>query len=308
MLSYHPVIEEINFDGNRVDVLRLDLIHPEFGGNKIFKLSYNVAEAKATGHNTLLTFGGPHSNHIYATAALCAKEGLMAIAVIRANPSLLPQSPTLLYAQKMGMQLHFVSREDYVRKSESVFINELTDLYGDFFLIPEGGNNFLGVKGCTEILGPHSKEYDYVFCACGTATTYAGLKISADQNQMIVGVSVLKGINYLIDDVNAWLQKFAGGVINDQKGHLIERSTIINDYHFGGYAKHNSTLLEFKKAFELQTRMPLDYVYTAKLFYGVFDLLKTKRLRTNSRRLIVHGGGLQGNEAYEKKLLGKINS
>src|SRR5690606_25575032 len=106
-----------------------------------------------------------------------------------------------------GMQLHFVSREEYRLRTEQSFLDKLTDLFGGFYLIPEGGNNKQGVQGCMEILKDH-KNYDCVFCACGTGTTYAGLLASSDEKQKIIGVSVLKGENTMVGDVEKMLRQF----------------------------------------------------------------------------------------------------
>jgi 1-aminocyclopropane-1-carboxylate deaminase len=75
----------------------------------------------------------------------------------------------------------------------------------------------------------------------------------------------------------------------------------LNDYHFGGYAKHDQTLLEFKQQFEKEHKLALDYVYTAKLFYAVYDLINKSLIEPNKKILIVHSGGLQGNQGYEER-------
>jgi 1-aminocyclopropane-1-carboxylate deaminase len=160
---------------HRVDVLRLDLIHPVTGGNKYYKLKYNLAEAIRSGHGTICTFGGPFSNHIAATAQACSEAGLKSIGVIRGEIS--NNSATVDFARENGMKLVFVDREGYSRKNEKSFIGNLHREYGDFYLIPEGGNNAEGVKGASEILS-NAGDFYYIFCACGTGTTYAGILTS----------------------------------------------------------------------------------------------------------------------------------
>ncbi len=279
------------------DVLRLDLLHPQYGGNKIFKLKYNLLKANDL---PVLTFGGAHSNHIYATAAYCAEYRIFCIGVIRGEESMLEQSPTLQFAKEKGMQLYFISREQYKGKTDEDFIAELQQRYGNFYLIPEGGNNAEGIKGCMEIL-QDVPEYDYVFCACGTACTYTGILASARNGEKVIGISVLKGENELLQEVNKNVQTLHFTPIEPYRGGVIEKSTILNHYYFGGYARHTQELLDFKKQFERTYQIPLDYVYTAKLFYAVLDLMKQKLFRQGSRVLIIHSGGLQGNTAYEQR-------
>src|SRR6476659_5741114 len=52
-----------------VSVLRLDKIHPVISGNKWFKLKYYLEDAANQNKDHIVTFGGPYSNHIIATAA-----------------------------------------------------------------------------------------------------------------------------------------------------------------------------------------------------------------------------------------------
>lgn len=300
MLDYVPIITPINYLNTNIDILRLDLIHPLYGGNKYFKLKYNVEKAILS-KLPILTFGGAHSNHIYATAAYCHEYGIPCIGIIGGDELTGQYSPTITFAKEQGMKVKFVTREDYRRKTEQSFIDDLKSEFGDFYLIPEGGANYEAVRGCTEILTGAQKKYDFVFCPCGTASTYSGLKISADPSQIVVGISVLKGENTLIDEANKWLEEFHAEKIKEKWGNDIRHSTIINDYHFGGYAGYSQELVDFKFEVENWFGIPLDYVYTVKMFYAVFDLVKNEKFERDAKILMVHTGGLQGNKAYEAR-------
>jgi 1-aminocyclopropane-1-carboxylate deaminase len=292
LLEYKPIIQKISSDlfsekEIEVSVLRLDLIHPEISGNKWFKLKYNLEEAKKQGLYTILTFGGAFSNHIHAAAVSCKEFGFKSIGVIRGEKESESNS-TLSEAKKYGMQLHFVSREKYKQKESKEFVEQLKKQFGNFYLIPEGGDNSFGEKGCEEILSKEN-NFDHIFCACGTGTTFKGISKSLKPNQKLIGISVLKG------------EPFG-------KLRMTEKdSEIITDYHFGGYAKHTNELLEFKNKFESENNIPLDHVYTSKLFYAVTDLISKNKIPKNSKVLIIHSGGLQGNAGYEKRYFLKPN-
>jgi 1-aminocyclopropane-1-carboxylate deaminase len=282
VLEYNPIIQKIQSDlfsekGIEVSVLRLDLIHPRISGNKWFKLKYNLEEAKKQGLDTILTFGGAFSNHIHATAIACQQFGFKSMGVIRGEKESETNS-TLSEAKKYGMKLHFISREDYKRKTETDFISGLKSRFGVFYLIPEGGDNVLGEKGCEEIL-PKENDFDFVFCACGTGVTFKGIKKSLKYNQKLIGINVLKGEGKMTS----------------------ENAEILTEYHFGGYAKHTEEFLNFKNKFEKENNIPLDYVYTAKLFFAVNDLISRNKIPNNSKLLIIHSGGLQGNKGYEDR-------
>ncbi len=105
-------LEELSPFHIHLYIKRLDLIHPAVSGNKYFKLTYNLQEAKRLGYKRVLTFGGAFSNHIYATAAAAKDFGLQSIGVIRGEPTF-PLNPTLTFAQEKGMKLAYLNRQQY---------------------------------------------------------------------------------------------------------------------------------------------------------------------------------------------------
>lgn len=310
MITYDPIIQKLNsglFTEHNlsVDVLRLDLIHPEISGNKWFKLKRNLQKAKAENFKTIITFGGAFSNHIAATAAACKLEGFYSVGIIRGEETE-NLNPTLLKAKENGMLLRFVDRETYSKKTEEPFKNELTKIFGEHYLIPEGGNNEEGILGCTEILKPEW-DHDIIFCACGTAATYAGIIAGSRSDQIVVGISVLKGENTLVKDALEQLhfvfpsKNFSLSGNEALNKNIISESCITNNYCFNGYAKLDKQLIAFKNQFEKEFTIPLDFIYTNKLFYAVFDFIKQNKIKPNSKILIIHCGGLQGNKGFEDR-------
>jgi 1-aminocyclopropane-1-carboxylate deaminase/D-cysteine desulfhydrase-like pyridoxal-dependent ACC family enzyme len=177
------------------------------------------------------------------------------------------------------MELLFVTRNEYNQKSDPGYLQRLKYMYPKAYIIPEGGDNILGQKGCEEILTEQTANYNAIFCAMGTGTTYIGISNSLSTSQVLYVVNVLK--------YEAISQK--------------RQALILNNYHFGGYAKHTAQLIEFKNWFQNTYNIPLDYVYTSKLFYAAFDLMKQHQLNQDHQILIIHCGGLQGNKGYEKR-------
>ncbi len=306
MLTGSAIIQNLAIDlPYTLDVLRLDLLDPEISGNKWFKLNRNLLKASELGYRTLLTFGGAHSNHLAATAAACQRAGIKAIAVVRGETEE-AISPTLVRASRQGMQLHFVSRDAYRQKNETSFLEDLKNKFGNFYYVPEGGNNEEGFLGCREIL-QEEMDHDYVFCACGTGTTYAGLVASARPGQAVIGVSVLKGRNTLVNDVNALLGKIPGAPFplvggNEVLGReKIQQHVLTNAYCFKGYASLEQEWLNVKQEFERRHRIALDYIYTGKLIYALFELMRSDKLNKGAKILMIHSGGLQGNKAFEAR-------
>lgn len=287
MLTYTPTpIQEIHsplFEKAGVQVLvkREDLNHPYVSGNKWWKLKYNLEEAIKLKHNTLLTFGGAYSNHIYATAAAAHELGLKSIGIIRGEETL-PLNDTLAFAKSRGMQLHYVSREAYRKKTENEFLENLRKQFGEFYLIPEGGTNTLAVKGVTEFTQTLGNDFDYLCCAVGTGGTMAGLINGFEGKKKLIGFPVLKGGEFLKTEIESLL--------------LIKYNNweFLTEYHFGGYGKTNDILIEFIKFIESTHTLLIDQIYTGKLLFGVFDLVTKGYFERGTKLHVLHSGGIQG--------------
>lgn len=278
-----------------VFIKREDLNHSYISGNKLRKLKYNILKASKLNQDTLLTFGGAFSNHILATASAGYENGFKTIGVIRGdelknNPKVLEKNETLKLAHHFGMQFYFVSREIYRQKTETTFIEKLKKKFGDFYLIPEGGTNELAVKGAEEILTETSQtqNFDYITCSLGTGGTFSGLINASQKHQTILGFPALKDIVFFKDIINQYTCK--------KNYHLI------TDYHFGGFAKYNESLIHFINEIKDIAKLPLEPIYTAKMLYGLVDLIKNDYFEENSRILMIHTGGLQGLKGFNEKL------
>lgn len=262
-------------------VLREDLLHPEISGNKFRKLKHNLLMAQQLGYKKLLTFGGAFSNHIAATAAAGKIHGFETLGFIRGEElqNKYHENPTLTYAQRNGMNFKFISREIYREKDSPSFLDQLAIDYPDYYVVPEGGTNELAILGCEEILTPELKKFDYISIAIGTAGSCTGLIRAADPHQTVMGFPVLKGV-----DFDKIIRNFTPK----------QNYKLLNDYHFGGYAKVSDELISFINQFKKEHLIPLDPIYTGKMLFGVMDLIKKGYFEQGAKILVVHTGGLQG--------------
>ncbi len=274
----------------RLFLKREDLIHPVVSGNKWRKLKYNLQEAKAQNQTTLLSFGGAYSNHIHALSFAGKSFGFKTIGIIRGEKTL-PLNPTLTYATEQGMLLHYLSREEYREKETASFLEKIKSVFGEVYIIPEGGKNNLAIKGCAEIPEEIEIDYDYLCTSCGTGTTMAGLIAGCHGKKSIIGFSALKG-NFISSEVQILLNEF--GNENTHKNWSVQ-----NDYHFGGYAKTKKELLDFINGFETTHQLPLEPVYIGKMLFGIYDLIEKGFFKKGSRIIALHTGGLQGNEGMK---------
>lgn len=291
--------QEIKEFTNQVSlyIKREDLIHPFISGNKYRKLKYNLIKAQEKGHKTLLTFGGAFSNHIAAVAFAGKEYGFKTIGVIRGEElsSKVIQNSTLSFAQENGMEFYFETRENYRKKDSEEYLKNLKLLFGNFYMVPEGGTNTLAIHGCEEILTEEDNTFDYICCSVGTGGTISGLINASSKHQKIIGFPALSG-GFLKNDIRNFVTK--------------ENWELIEAYTFGGYAKTSNELIEFINSFYYNTKIPLDPVYTGKMMFGIDDLIKKNYFPKGSKILAIHTGGLQGvkgmNVKLENKKLQKI--
>ena len=280
---------------------RLDEVSDDASGNKLFKLKYNMFSALQRPEKTILTFGGAWSNHIYATAAACKKIGLRSIGIIRGEEPA-HYSDTLEHARKCGMELHFISREEYREKNEDYFKAWLRDEFGNVQIVPEGGSNFLGVQGCIEIpllFPPDTRE---VYMSAGTGATAAGVLLGGKQRVNVV--SALKGGEFLRDDIKS--QIYWSTVSDDITSEVLERLNLITDAHHGGYAKTTPELIHMIQEFYAQTRIKLEPIYTGKSLGALIRDMKIGRVSNDGTALLIHTGGLQGIPGIESRIKAKL--
>jgi 1-aminocyclopropane-1-carboxylate deaminase len=274
-----------------VSLLRLDLCDGNAPGNKWFKLQGNITSARRRGITTLVSFGGAWSNHLHAMAATGRALGLQTIGIVRGEEPDNP-SPMLVDAKMWGMELVYVSRQEYRMKEESAYIGRLQVRFGPCLVIPEGGANLAGVEGCEAIghlLVEEGCGNSTVVLAVGTGTTLAGIArgLGATSGANLVGISVLKGAYDLDNRVVGFT------------GSKCAHWHILHDYHCGGYARVSPALREFILAFQAVHNIPLDPVYTGKALFAVHQLMATGQWRENQPVVMVHTGGLQGRRGFD---------
>ncbi|MBU0696931.1 MAG: pyridoxal-phosphate dependent enzyme [Bacteroidetes bacterium] len=283
-LAFHSPEEEIYYPSITDHPIRLflkrdDLIHPFISGNKWRKLKYHLIKAEENNKKHMVTFGGAYSNHILASAAAGARFNFKTTAFIRGEEV---ENPTLKFCRLFGMELIFVSREDY--KDKMILYNQHFKNNLQTYFIDEGGFGLEAELGCREIVQELNQEYDHIFCAAGTGATSAGIinqiHLQGLKTQFHM-IPVLKGGSFLREDIQKLL-------IENITFHLHE------DYHFGGYAKTQPKLIDFIKDFTSKTAVLIDPVYTGKALFAIMDLASKNTFEKEAKILMIHTGGIFG--------------
>lgn len=277
-----------------LNFLRLDELHPQAPGNKYFKLKYNLLKAYEKGLTRIVTPGGPFSNHLHATAATCARAGLESIGLVHGKrPPML--SPTLKDCEAWGMKLEYLERWQYAERNTDAFKHWVHNTYGPCYWIPEGGNNYLGVQGCMEIIEEAHRVHDIIAVSVGTGTTLAGILLTKGEHQRVMAFPALedRDLPKRVEDQLYW-----STMDRELAQELAAQVDWQWDFTFGGFAKVTDEL----KAYILgkaEQGLPLDRVYTAKMVFGVEVLINEGYILPEEQVLIIHTGGLQGNRDLE---------
>lgn len=270
-------------DEIEVFIKRLDLIDPFISGNKLFKLKHNVDRALLEEKNMLITFGGAFSNHILATAAYAKKKNIDCLAIVRGE-EYSELNPLLALAKEYGMNFCFVSRKEYAKRNDNNYISELIRKYKKAFIVPEGGNNKLGVLGAEEILETQDKSFDYIICPIGTGATLSGIVNSSNISQKVIGINCINDTKDINKNISQKTNK--------------NNWEIINEFNFGGFAKFDNLLTEYLKKFKLNYKITLDLNYTTKMFFGFEKLIERRYFHRKSKVLLIHTGGTYGNLGF----------
>ena len=278
-----PILKKYN---KKIYFKREDLIHPIISGNKFRKLKYNIKEAQKINKTHIISFGGAYSNHLLALSYVGKLYGLSTVGIIRGDELLKKKlNSTLQKCNDFGMKFIYVSREDYRKRNQKKYIDSLQKLYKNSFIIPEGGTNYLGVKGCEEILTKKDEFFDVICCPVGSGGTVSGLINSKNINQKILGFSALKasGINNVISNF-----------VNNNNWELYD------DVFFGGYSKVDNKLVSFINETYVNTGILLDPIYNSKMLFRIINLILNNKWPFGDKILIINTGGLQS--VYEMNL------
>lgn len=267
---------------------RDDLLHPVISGNKWRKLKYSLNHVLTSGRDTVISMGGAYSNYLHALAFSGQIIGLKTIGLIRGErPNRL--SPTLEDCQRWGMQLRYFTRSDYRRLRQYRDNDQLPELKPNEYWLGEGGSHPLALKGIAEMIEEIDMPFDVLCLPCGTGTTLAGCLTAVSASCRIIGIAALKGAEFLTAEIEKLLPR------RYTNWHIQQ------NYHFGGFARTSTELLEFIRRFESTTEIPLEPVYTGKMMYALYDLIAKNAFGAGTRIIAVHTGGLQGKRGFDDR-------
>lgn len=299
--------------GVHLFVKRDDLTGSALSGNKVRKLEYLFAEAKAKGCDTIISCGAVTSNHARATAVAARIAGFQCRLVLAGDP---PEAPTgnLQLDLLAGAEIVYISRADYSTKIDSI-LDEQAELLRQEgrtpYIIPSGGSNSTGLMGYVQAMEELSQQCkgegltpDVVCCAVGSGGTYAGIVLGAELHNFkadLLGVLVCDTIDVFTEKVNhdiaEAVMRFCLSV-NSGSWPL----HMVDGYIASGYARTNSEQLRFMRHVAQSEGLILDPVYTNKAFFGLFNEIRSGSIKSGSNVIFIHTGGIFGLSAFAEQM------
>ena len=284
------------------------------GGNKLRKLEFLAAQAKAENADTLVTSGGIQSNHARATAGVAARLGLACHLLLRdmvpGQPPEYRTSGNQVYLSMFGATHEVLPVDTDLRAATNATVAALTSSGRRPFVVPFGGSNGLGCLGyaacAREIvrqLGPRAMP-DVMCVPFGSGGTYAGLLAGfhgLGLRQRVVGYCVLDAAETARARVFEILDDLAGRIGLDPEA--LRSAVELDDGALGdGYGLPGADTIDAIRHMGRNHGLVLDPVYTGKAMAGVLQWLRDGRFTPGSRVLFLHTGGQPGVFAYSSTI------
>lgn len=279
--------------GPRLLAKRDDAIPFGFGGNKVRKLEFAVAQALGEGADTLVTVGGIQSNHARATAAAAAKLGLHCVLILNGAPPVRPTA-NLLLAQLLGAQIEFIpSRAERAEASDQV-VTRLREEGRSPFFIPLGASTSIGALGFVAAVAELVEQEmvpDVIVHACSSGGTQAGLVAGAALHGLktrIIGVSA----DDPAESIAVNIRRIIDGI---DRFHMLHGEIEVDDTRVGeGYGIATQESREAQELAAQTEALFVDHTYTAKALGALIAYVREGRFTEDQTVLFWHTGGQVG--------------
>ena len=285
--------------GANVYLKRDDLTGLGLGGNKVRKLEFLLADAKAQGVEVVFTTGGAQSNHAMLTAAAANRLGMKPILILKKRGVTARRGNQLL-EHLMGTDVRFLDTDSY------------DDIYAEmdrvgkalgvpYYKIPCGGSNALGSLGyvaCAEEIAGQGMRFDHLVCAEGSGGTMAGLALGAKLFLPGTKVHGMMVDSDPFEEITLRLMKEAAALLEADL-EITADDFALRDLCGPGYAIPSAEGNEAVRLLAETEGLFLDPVYTGKAFAGLIRMLTDGTLQSGENVLFLHSGGAGGLFAVE---------
>lgn len=267
-----------------------------FGGNKVRKAEFLLADALAQGAQCILTRGAAGTNHGLAIATYAQQLGLRCILLLSNQHNTQITRRNLLLDHASGAQLVTVPHKDLRASMVSHILGQEKINSGMFpYIIPTGGSCPRGVLGYInavfelkeQIIQGKLVEPDIIFAPVGSAGTIVGILLgvsAAGLKTRIVGIAVepeeypgqcIATIETLYNQTQNWLYSLDASF----KSKSFESCDLIVRFDSAGqeYSLFTQQAVNAIRLVTHATNITLDGVYSAKAWAGMESYLQQYR-------------------------------
>ena len=285
--------------GANVYLKRDDLTGLGLGGNKVRKLEFLLADAKAQGAEVVFTTGGAQSNHAMLTAAAANRLGMKPILILKQRGVTARRGNQLL-EHLMGTDVRFLDTDSY----DDIYaeMDRVGEALGvPYYKIPCGGSNALGSLGyaaCAEEIAGQGMRFDHLVCAEGSGGTMAGLALGAKLFLPGTKVHGMMVDSDPFEEITLRLMKEAAALLEADL-EITAADFALRDLCGPGYAIPSEEGNEAVRLLAETEGLFLDPVYTGKAFAGLVQMLTDGTVQPGENVLFLHSGGAGGLFAVE---------
>ena len=285
--------------GANVYLKRDDLTGLGLGGNKVRKLEFLLADAKAQGAEIVFTTGGAQSNHAMLTAAAANRLGMKPILILKQRGVTARRGNQLL-EHLMGTDVRFLDTDSY----DDIYaeMDRVGEALGvPYYKIPCGGSNALGSLGyaaCAEEIAGQGMRFDHLVCAEGSGGTMAGLALGAKLFLPGTKVHGMMVDSDPFEEITLRLMKEAAALLEADL-EITAADFALRDLCGPGYAIPSEEGNEAVRLLAETEGLFLDPVYTGKAFAGLVQMLTDGTVQPGENVLFLHSGGAGGLFAVE---------
>lgn len=280
--------------GTNVWIKRDDMTGIGLGGNKVRKLEFLLADAKAKGAEIVFTTGGAQSNHAMLTAACAKKLGMTPILILKKR-GVTERKGNQLLEYLMDTDVRFMDTDSY------------DDIYAEmdrvgkelgkpYYKIPCGGSNAIGALGyvnCMKEISESGVRFDYVVCAEGSGGTHAGVALGAKlymPGTKTVGVMVDSDP---FDEITPAIMRETVALM-DANLEITSEDVHLIDMCGPGYAIASREGNAAIRLLAENEGLFLDPVYTGKAFAGLVKMAEDGMFGKDDNVLFLYSGGAGG--------------
>lgn len=290
--------------GCNVYIKRDDMTGVSLGGNKVRKLEFLLADAKAKGADYVITTGGAQSNHAMLTAACANRIGMKAILVLQQR-GVCERKGNLILNDILGADVRFVDSDDFKDVYDEIhrIAEELKGQGHLAYEIPLGGSVPLGSIGyvhCMKEVAKQAQELDVEFkeiiCTTGSGGTHAGVTLGAHLYMPHAKVTGMMVSPSPFEKIVPKLIRGTGELLEVEEADIEEAVGKVNlvPVWGDGYAipsKEGNAAMEMLATNEA---IIVDPVYTGKAFGGLISMLESGQFSKDDNILFLHTGGAGG--------------